>query len=46
MYKIWWKFRGEEGVEHYAECQSVNAARRTWDLIDADSKSIMLCARP
>lgn len=46
MYRIWWKFNGEDGgVEHYAECKSVEAARRTYDALN-NAGAIMLCMRP
>ena len=47
MYIIWWKFRDEEpDTLHFAECETLEAAQKTWDAIDALPDAWMMCQRP
>lgn len=45
-YRIWFRFHEEApGTEHFAECRSIEAARKAWDALSA-SGAYLLCLRP
>ncbi len=44
MYKIWFKW-ALGGDECFADCPTIELARRTWDALN-DSGAFMMCTKP